>query len=299
MDLQSQIEKTLGFSGSWNDDRSSFRVDPLTYGYLSPIQRVEVEPGGIHLISSPVTNTEWWHWFMPTSTCPRYKGHLVEIKDRFDPFCRAAACAEACGADDGFVDLSAGRLRLQEEALLIGNIFPRLHTYLNRAEKLTQQICQDQGVGILVDTSQNVVSLHSRLRPDPDSFVRHVEAYRQLYPMITGVQGKVNTAYLPQPKEYSRDDLGEQSVLEEARYHALVEAVHQEAQDMLHFLLSRKGGVIEDNIYHLNQDNMSYTLLSNRIEAARGGLYMGNEGFKKGVQELQRFFQTTLGGGRW
>lgn len=299
MDLQAQIERILGYSGSWNDERTSFRVDPLTYGYLSPLQRVEVEAGGIHLISSPITNTEWWHWFMPVSSCPRYKGHLVEIKDRFDPFCRAGACTETCGADDGFVDLSAARLRLQEEALLIENLFPRLQAYLNRAEKLKNEVCKNQNVGILLDNNQAVVSLYSRLRPDPASFTRHVQAYQQLYPMITGVQGKVNTAYLPHPKTYSRDDLDEQSVLEEARFYSLVEAVRQEALDMLHFLLSRKGGFIEDNIYHLNQDNMSYTLHTNRIEASRAGLYMGNEGFKKGVQELQRFFQTTLGGGRW
>ncbi len=299
MDLQAQIEKTLGYSGNWNEDRTSFRVDPLTYGYLSPIQRVELEAGGIHLISSPITNTEWWHWFMPISSCPRYKGHLVKIKDRFDAFCRAGACTEACGADDGFVDLSAARLRLQEEAQLIENLFPRLQAYLNRAERLKDEVCKSQSVGILLDNNQAVVSLYSRLRPEPASFTRHVQAYQQLYPMITGVQGKVNTAYLPHPKTYSRDDLDEQSVLEEARFHSLVEAVRQEALDMMHFLLSRKGGFIEDNIYHLNQDNMSYTLHNNRIEASRAGLYMGNEGFKKGIQELQRFFQTTLGGGRW
>ncbi|PKL75999.1 MAG: hypothetical protein CVV27_12490 [Candidatus Melainabacteria bacterium HGW-Melainabacteria-1] len=301
MALQTQIEQSAGFTGKWNEARDVFRVDAQTYGYLSPIQRIEIEGGGegIRIVSGALTNTEWWHWFMPVTSCPRYKGTLVEIADRYDPFCKAAACTEACGAEDGFVDLSAGRLRLVEEAKLIENIFPRLQAYLQRAERLTDQICADQNVGILIDSSQSVVSLHSRVKPDPASFNSHVQAIKELYPVITGVQGKVNTAFLPQPKEYSQDDLEEASVLEEARYHALVEAVRQEAIDILHFLVAKKGGTVEDDVFHLAQDNMSYIMHSNRIEAQRNSLYMGNEGFKKGVQELQKFFQTTLGGGRW
>lgn len=299
MDLQTQIEQSLGFKGNWNEDRNVFRVDAVTYGYMSPIQRIEIEPQGLHLVSSAVTNTEWWRWFMPVSSCPRYKGTLVEIHDRFDAFCKAGACSEACGAEDGFVDLSAGRLRLVEEALLIENIFPRLTAYLKRAEAMTEKICVAQDVRIMLDTSSSVVTLHTRIKPEPASFLRHVQAFKELYPMITGVQGKVNTGFLPNPGEYSQDDLDEKSILEEARYHALVEAVRQEAIDILHFLVTKKGGVIEDDVYHLNQDGMSYILHSNRIEAQRNSLYMGNEGFKKGVQEIQKFFQTTLGGGRW
>ncbi len=109
MNPQNQIASILGMTGKWDDNQSVFKVDPLVYGYLSPIQKLEIEAlGGWHLVSSPITNIEWWHWFMPVSSCPRYKGHLVEISDRYDPFCKAAACSEACGAEDGFVDLSAG-----------------------------------------------------------------------------------------------------------------------------------------------------------------------------------------------
>lgn len=299
MDLQYQIEQSLGLKGQWNEARTTFRADPVTYGYMVPIQRVEVEPQGIRLFSSPVTNTEWWRWFMPITSCPRFKGALVEIRDRFDPFCKAGACAEACGAEDGFVDLSAGRLRLIEEAQLIEHIFPRLTFYLKRAEALAEKVCAAQDVGIMLDTSQNVVSLHSRIRPEPATFLRHAQAFRELYPMITGVHGKVNTGFLQNPGEYSQDDLDEASILEEARYYGMIEAVRQESIDILHFLVGKKGGVIEDDVFHLNQDNLAYTLHTNRVEAQRGGLYMGTEGFKKGVQEVQKFFQTTLGGGRW
>ncbi|MEZ0369642.1 MAG: hypothetical protein ACAI44_11185, partial [Candidatus Sericytochromatia bacterium] len=254
---------------------------------------------GIRLVSSPVTNIEWWHWFMPVNSCPRYKGTLVEIHDRYDPFCKVGGCAEACGAEDGFVDLSAGRLRLIEEATLIENIFPRLSAYLKRAQDMTETACMLEDVVIMLDTSTSVVCLHSRIKPDPANFHKHVQAFNQLYPKITGIQGKVNTGFLPNPGEYSQDDLDEKSILEEARYYALVEAVRQESVDILKFLLAKKGGKVEEDTYHLDQDNMSYILHSNRIEAQRNSLYMGNEGFKKGVQEMQKFFQTTLGGGRW
>lgn len=299
MDLQSQIEQQLGLKGQWDESRRTFRPDPVSYGYLIPVQRIEIEPQGLRLVSSPVTNTEWWRWFMPITSCPRFKGALVEISDRYDTFCRAGACSEACGAEDGFVDLSAGRLRLIEEAQLIENIFPRLTFYLQRAEALTARICAAQGVSLMLDCGQSVVSLHGRILANPASLGRHIQALRELYPLITGIQGKVSTGFLPKPNHYSQDDLDESSILEEARYHALVEAVRQESIDILHFLVAKKGGQIEDDVFHLNQDSLVYTLLPNRIEAQRGGLYMGTEGFTKGIQEVQKFFQTTLGGGRW
>ena len=299
MDLHTQIEKLLGFNGTWNIERTVFRVDPLIYGYLVPIKEVELEAGGILLRSSPVTNTEWWHQFMPVSSCPRYKGQWVEIQDRYDRFCHEGNCAELCHAEDGFVDLSAGRLRLQEDAEHIQQRFPRLQHFLERAESLTQKLCQDTPVRIMLDTSQNLVELRSRLRPENDAILSaHIQTFKELYPRITGIQGKVNTAYLPQPPDYSEVEITDESVLEEGRFYALQEAVRQEGIDMLHFLIERKNGVVTENEYHM-PEKMIYILWNNRIEATRNGLYMGNEGFKKGVQELQKFFQTTLGGGRW
>jgi len=300
MDLHTQIEKLLGFNGSWNPTRNLFRVDPLSYGYLVPIKQVELEAGGVLLRSSPVTNTEWWHQFGPVSSCPRYKGQLIEIEDRYNPFCREGNCSELCHAEDGFVDLSAGRLRLQEDAEHIQHRFPRLQHFLERAEKLTEEYCQKNQVRILFDTSDNIVELRSRLRPESDAVLTaHIQTFKELYPLITGVQGKVNTAFLPQTPDYSDVDITDESVLEEGRYYALQEAVRQEAIDILHFLVERKGGTITENEYYMPENQMIYILWNNRIEATRKGLYMGNEGFKKGVQEIQKFFQTTLGGGRW
>jgi hypothetical protein len=299
MDIFTQLEPLIGLKGQWDNTQTTFRSDPLSYGYLCPIQRIEVETLGLYIISSPITNTEWWHQFMPVSGCPRVKGQWVVIDDKFDAFCKAGQCQEACGAEDGFVDLSAGRFRLEEEQEFLAQRFPRLSYFLERAEKLAQRIKSETGCGILLNTQSSVVDLRARILAQPEQIAKYAEAFRQLYGEITLVQGKVSTAYLPKPGDYSDVAITEASVIEEARFYALQEAVRQEAIDILAFLVQRKGGQIIENDYYLPQEQMTYTLLHNRIEAMRSGLYMGSEGFKKGVQELQLFFQTTLGGGRW
>lgn len=299
MDLAGQISQTSGLSGNWSADQRHFRSDPLVYGYLTPIQQLDIEPGGLQIVSSPVTNTEWWHQFIPVSTCPRYRMQGIRIPDGHADFCLQGQCDTACGAEDGFVDLSAGRLRLIEEASLIQLRFPRLDFFLARAERLTRKLNASQQTHILLDISERVVRLRARIQPDMASLARHLSAFRQLYPQITQIHDKVNTAFLPQPKDFSDVAITEESVLEEARFYALQEGVRQEAVDILHFLVERKGGSISENEYYLPQEQMVYTLMPLRIEAARSGLYMGTEGFRKGVQEVQRFFQTTLGGGRW
>lgn len=299
MDTVNQLEHLLGFKGSWDEAQTLFRVDPLTYGYLSPIQRVEVESQGLYLISSPITNTEWWHQFMPVSGCPRLKAQWVVIKDAFHESCKAGACQEACGAEDGFVDLSAGRFRVDEEREFFNQRFPRLAFFLERAEKLLSRLKAETGCGILLNTEGSILDLRARILAQPEQIAKYAEAFKQIYGAITLVQGKVSTSHLAKPGDYSDVAITEASVIEEARLYALQEAVRQEAVDILAFLVKRKGGQIIDNDYYLPVEQMTYTLLHNRIEAMRSGLYMGSEGFKKGVQELQMFFQTTLGGGRW
>lgn len=299
MDLASQISQTSGLSGNWSADQRSFRADPLVYGYLTPIQEIIIEPGGLQIVSSPVTNTEWWHQFIPVATCPRYRTQGIRIPDAYADLCLQGQCETACGAEDGFVDLSAGRLRLIEEASLIQQRFPRLDFFLARAERLTREINASQQSSLLLDISERVVRLRARIQADMTSLARHLEAFRQLYPQITQIHDKVNTAFLPQPKDFSDVAITEESVLEEARFYALQEGVRQEAVDILDFLVTRKGGSISENEYYLPQEQMVYTLMPTRIEAMRSGLYMGREGFRKGVQEVQQFFQTTLGGGRW
>jgi hypothetical protein len=171
--------------------------------------------------------------------------------------------------------------------------------FLERAEKLIAKLKTETGCGILLNTQGSILDLRARILAQPDQIAKYAEAFKQLYGAITLVQGKVSTAYLPSPGDYSDVAITEASVIDEARFYALQEAVRQEAVDILAFLVKRKGGQIIDNDYYLPVEQMTYTLLHNRIEAMRSGLYMGSQGFKKGVQELQMFFQTTLGGGRW
>ncbi|PIQ24587.1 hypothetical protein COW36_11255 [bacterium (Candidatus Blackallbacteria) CG17_big_fil_post_rev_8_21_14_2_50_48_46] len=299
MEHLAQLSDLIGMKGQWNAAGTVFKTDTLSYGYLSPIQKIEVEGQGLYMISCPITNTEWWHQFMPVSGCPRLKGQWIEIKDRFDPFCRAAQCDEACGAEDQFVDLSAGRFRVDEDREFLNQRFPRLGFFLERAEKLTQEISRQTGCGILLDTSSSVLDLRARFIGSDENIQKFAQAFKALYAEITRLQGKVSTAWLPQPEDYSDVKISEESVLAEARFYALQEAVRQESLDMLNFLVQKKGGQIIENEYYLPVEQVTYTLLNNRIEASRSGLYMGAEGFKKGVQELQQFFQTTLGGGRW
>lgn len=299
MDLQTQLESLIGMKGSWDSSGTIFRTDPLSYGYLSPIQRVEVESQGLYMISSPITNTEWWHQFMPVSSCPRLKGQWLVIHDRFEAACKAGQCAEACGAEDQFVDLSAGRFRVEEDREFLNQRFPRLAYFLERAERLLAEARQKSGCGILLDSRTTVLDLRARFLASPENIQKYAQTFKELYAAITHLHGKVNTAWLPAPGDYSDVTITEESVLQEARLYALQEAVRQEALDILAFLIKKKGGQILAQEYYLPMEQITYTLLHNRIEASRNGLYMGQEGFRKGVQELQKFFQTTLGGGRW
>ena len=299
MNLTLELEKLTGLSGHWNQEQTVFRTDPLIYGYLSPVQRIERESQGVYLISGPVTHTEWWHQFMLVTGCPRRKGLALRIRDSFDSACLEARCQEACGAEDGFVDLSAGRLRVEQEREFLNQRFPRLAFFLARAERLTREITQASGCGILLDTSTPVLDLRARFLATPENLRRYVRAFQELYVQITQLQGRLDARMLPTPTDYSDVTITEASVLAEARYYALQEAVRQEALDMLAFLVRKKGGQIMEHEYYLPVEQVTYTLRHNRIEARRNGLYMGSEGFRKGVQELQQFFQTTLGGGRW
>lgn len=297
METQRQIEQALGLKGSWNEQQLIFRVDPLVYGYMVPLQRLELRHERIYLYSSPLTNTEWWHQFMPVTSCPRYKGQQLEVADSFDSACRSAQCAEACGAEDQFVDLSAGRLPLEAESPYLSHAFPRLQAFLDYAQQIQTQFCQETQLQISLDYQRHLLGLqaHTPLTQLRD----YAEGFQHLYQAITQIQGKVNTSYLPPAPDYSDVDITPENVMAEARYYGMVEAVRLEALDMLAFLVERKGGSQDQNEYFLPSNQLSYRLYPSRIEAYRSGLYMGREGFKKGVQELQQFFQTTLGGGRW
>lgn len=296
MITQEMIQPMIGMNGKWENE-TTFRVDPLVYGYMSPIQKIEIESEGIRIVSSSVTATEWWRNFMPITGCPRYKGSQVVIADYFDPFCQEGRCEEACGAEDDFVELSAGRLRLLEDNDHIVRLFPRLQQFLEHALALVEQTNQELGVGIGLEFTQNNMALGARVFTDREVFAKHCHAFKTLYPQITHIQGKLDTGHLPAPSDFSGDDIDD--VINEAKYYALLEAVRLETGDMLTFITGRRGGEVDGNQFHLPNESLTYTMLPHRVEANRAGSYMGMIDYKKGIQQMQQFVSTTLGGGRW
>ena len=278
MDAREMIQSTVGFTGKWENE-FRFRVDPLTYGYLTPIETVEIEFGGLVLTSSPLTNTAWWHHLMPASSLPPH----IKVSES--------------EIEDGFVEISAGRLNLLKDAEFIEQHFFRLHAYLTRAMAMIEKTNTVLSMGIGIDLTGTVVRIQSRMVTDQDLLARNCEAFKKLYAKITDIHGKVDTSSLPQPGDFSSEEI--EDILRESRYYALQEAVRMETLDILAYIISKKGGQVEGNQYHLPRDRMIYTVLPHRVEAHRAGSYMGQIGFDKGIRQMQQFFATTLGGGRW
>lgn len=278
MDTREMIQSTLGFTGKWETERR-FRVDTLTYGYLTPIEKVEIDVEGLTLISSPLTNTEWWHTLMPAMAIPAHISYDPEE------------------VEDGFIELSAGRLNLLEDADFLEHHFTRLYTFLSRAMTMIEKTNSVLSMGIGLNYSDTILRLQSRFVLDQDLLIRNVEAFKKLYAKITDIHGKVDTSILPQPSDFSGNDI--EDIIRESKFYALKEAVRQESMDILAYIISKKAGQIEGNQYILPKDRMSYKLLPTRIEAYRAGNYMGTIGFDKGIKQIQEFFATTLGGGRW
>lgn len=278
MEIREMIKSTIGFGGKWEND-FKYRVDPLTYGYLVPIERVEVEFGGILITSSPLTNTEWWCHLMPAMAIPE---HIPYEREQ---------------VEDGFIELSAGRLNLLEDADFLEHHFTRLYSFLSRAMSMIERTNEVLQMGIGVEVDKTVVRLQSRIETDQELLVRNCEAFKKLYTKITDIQGKVDTSVLPDPGNFNGNDVD--NIIQESKYYALKEATRLEAIDILSYIISKKQGEIDGTDYILPHDKMIYKLYSNRIEALRSGTYMGNIGFDKGIKQLQQFFATTLGGGRW
>ncbi|MBT9544090.1 MAG: hypothetical protein IV090_01740 [Candidatus Sericytochromatia bacterium] len=278
MDTREMIQTMIGFGGKWESEHR-FRVDPLTYGYLTPIEKVEIEFGGLVLSSSPLTNTEWWHHLMPAMGLPPH------IK------------VDESEIEDGFVELSAGKLSLLDDAEFIENHFIRLYTYLSRAMSMIEKTNTVLTMGIGLDLSGSVMRLQSRVVTDQDLFIRNCEAFKKLYSKITDIHGKVDTSILPQPSDFNGQDI--EDIIRESKFYALMEAVRLESMDILSYIMSKKGGQVDGFEYQLPKERMVYRVHPNRIEAHRAGNYMGMIGFDKGIKQMQQFFATTLGGGRW
>ncbi len=292
------LQDLFQLTGKWQANGTIYQSDPIERGYLVGIESLSLAGAELELRSSALTHTEWWHHFIPVNTCPRYRGQLLEIADDFDVYCQKAACDEACGAEDRFVDLSAGRLRLAHDRAYIAQGFHRLQAYLTLVTESVDEINQQQGLRIELQAQNNRLRLQAKSPIDPQTLKRYQQAFQSIYPQLTQIYGKANTSSLPPAPNYSEVDITPESVIEEARYYALIEATYLEALDMLQFLVLKKGGSQEDNIYYL-PEQITYHRFQQRLEAYRSGLYMGRVGFKKGSQEIQQFFQTTLGGGRW
>ncbi|MGV3524743.1 MAG: hypothetical protein ACO1RX_10975 [Candidatus Sericytochromatia bacterium] len=278
MDIREMIKTTIGFGGKWEND-FKFRVDPLTYGYLVPIERIEIEFGGLLLSSSPLTNTEWWHHLMPAMAVPKHIQY-----DEND-------------VEEGFIELSAGRLDLQEDADFLEHHFTRLYTYLSRAMSMIERTNEVLQMGIGLEVNKSSVRLQSRIVTDQELLVRNCEAFKKLFTKITDIHGKVDTSVLPEPSSFNGNDV--EDILQESKYYALKEATRLESLDILGYIISKKNGTVEDSDYILPNDKMIYKLHPNRIEAFRAGNYMGRIGFEKGIKQIQQYFATTLGGGRW
>ncbi len=278
MDIREMVKTTLGFGGKWEND-FKYRVDPLTYGYLVPIERVNIEFGGIMLTSSPITNVEWWTHLMPAMGIPE---DISYDKSR---------------VEDGFIELSAGRLDLMENADFLEHHFTRLYTFLSRAMSMVERTNEVLKMGIGMELTGTVLRLQARIETDQELLVRNCEAFKKLYAKITDLHGKVDASVVPPAGAFHGNDVD--SIIQESKYYALKEATRLESLDIMNYIVTKKSGIVEDNDYILPADKMIYKLEPDRIEALRSGSYMGRVGFDQGVKQVQQFFATTLGGGRW
>lgn len=248
--------------------------------------------------SSPITNIEFWTKFTPIHQCPRFEGALY-IPDDYAPFCQQTKCNTACGADEGFVELSAARFRLNEESEIIKENFKRLQQFLDRCYSLMEEFQSLFGVDIKLDTSSTKPYFYSELYApfDENIIQNYIEAYKTLYPEITDIRGKIDIESFTLDEDY--DPLSEAGLVQEARIYNLQEMVRLAAKDILTTTVKNKDGDIDGNFYLIDNGKLRYLLKPNTIEAYRDELYMGNVSFKKGINEINNFVITTLGGGRW
>lgn len=292
--IKSLISNAL--QGTWKDN--IFTINYQEAGYLVPIEKVEILGGVLRLKSSAITNTEFWTKFTPIHECPRFEGALY-IPDEYAPFCQQTKCNTACGADEGFVELSAARFRLNEESEIIKNKFQRLQQYLERCYSLMEEFQGLFGVDIKLDISSSKPYFYSELySPFEENIVQnYIEAYKTLYPEITDIRGRIDIESFTLEEDY--DPLSEAGLVQESRIYNLQEMVRLASKDILTHTIKIKDGEIDGNFYLIDHGRLRYLLKPNTIEAYRDELYMGNVSFKKGINEIQNFVTTTLGGGRW
>lgn len=295
--IKENLSELLGYiKGEWKDN--VFHVNKKDSGYLVPIEKIELFHDEIAIKSSPFTNTEWWTKFTHNMECPRYMGKLM-IQDAYTNFCINGKCELACGVDEGFTELSAARFRLLEEKDIIKDGFKRLQSFLDRAFNLVNEFNETMNVNIGVYLGTQKPYFYSKSSIDLDYFElqNYISAYLTLYPEINDIRGNVDIDEFTLNDDF--DPVDDSGLVQEARNYGLQEMVRLATHDLLEDVITKKAGNIDGNFYLIDHGKMRYVLKSNKVEAIRDELYMGNVSFKKGLNEIKNFISVTLGGGRW
>lgn len=282
--------------GKWVGN--TFKINFRESGYLLPVSSVEIMNNNVYISSSSFTNIEWWTKFTPNTQCPRYLGHL-DINDSYSPYCFSGKCIEACGAEDGFVELSAARFRLLEDAEIIKSGFKRLQEFLDRVFRLSEEFNQVFGVNINIDLKTQYPFFHVSLPiySDESTIRNNIEALFTLYHEITDIRGRIDIEQFFINDDY--DAVSEDGLIQESKNYGLQEMVRLATKDLLEEIMRDKNGEIDGKFYLIDRGRMRFILKSNRVEAIRDELYMGNVTYNKGLKEVQEFLHVILGGGRW
>jgi hypothetical protein len=293
MSLAGTIDQTIGLKGT---DGPEWHVDQRLHGPFAPLLYAAETPDGVHLVSSSLTNTEWWQTFMPRTLCPRLGGALG-IDDWVEPFCKAEQCADACGVEDGFVELRANRFRLAADAEIIDKRFPQLHAFLDRADRLVAGQNQARTTGWQVSRQYQLPCLEVMV--PPDYVPSHLQGLAAMWASLTGVSGSVDVDHFPPFDIESLDIDSDEGLMAMAQHYALREILRNRAEFLLADLVAERGGEVAGNEYKLSS-GLRY-VINHQIECYVGdkGGYMGAVPFTGGLAEIRQFVATTLGGGRW
>jgi hypothetical protein len=293
MSLAATINATIGLKGTTGPE---WHVDQRQHGPFAPLLYAAETPDGIHLVSCSLTNTEWWQVFIPRTLCPRLGGALP-IDDWVAPFCKAENCAEACGAEDGFVELRANRFRLAADDAILAQRFAHLHEFLARADRVISQQNQTSGTGWQLSRQYPLPCLEVLV---PAQYLTaHLQALAAMWPALTGVTSAVEVDRFP-PFDIEGTDIdSEPGLMAMAQHYALREILRNRAEFLFTDLVAERGGEVNGNEYKLS-GGLRY-VISHQVECFVGdkGGYMGAVDFTGGLDQVRQFVATTLGGGRW
>jgi hypothetical protein len=293
MSLAGVIERTIGLKGT---DGPEWHMDQRLHGPFPPLLYAAETPDGIHLVSCSLTNTEWWQTFLPRQLCPRLGGALG-IDDWVAPYCQAERCEEACGAEDGFVELRANRFRLAADADILRKRYPHLHDFLTRAEGIVAAQNQARTLGWQLTRQYPLPCLEVMV--PPDQLVAHLQGLAAMWPGLTGVTTGTDIEHFP-PFDFATVDIEtEDGLMAMAQHYALREILRSRTEFLFADLVAERGGEVAGHEYKL-AGGLRY-VISHHVECFVGdkGGYMGAVDFTGGLAQIRQFVATTLGGGRW